>query len=138
MVSFIVGEKGFGKSKKLLEMANSAVATSDGHLVFVDYSREHMFELNHDIRLVETNSFPISNYREFIGFLCGILSQDGDITDIFVDGLHKIVKTINSEDIAKLSEKLIKLSQENSVNFIIGISTKFDELPDSVKELVVQ
>ncbi len=138
MVQFIVSEKGQGKTKRLIELANSTAKTTDGHLVFIDDDRKHMYDLNHDVRLVETNSFPLSNYRELIGFVCGILSQDGDIKDIFIDGVNKIVKKLDDEDLLKLCDKLNILSKENEVNFIIGLNYKAAQLPEQIKNLVIE
>ena len=138
MVSYIASEKGHGKTKMLLDMANAAVKTADGNLVFIDSGRTHMYDLSHQVRLVDTTGYDLSNYREFIGFLCGILSQNMDITDIFVDGINKIVKSLdNEEELVKLHVRLQKLSEENNVNFIVGVNSKIDLLPEEVKSCVI-
>lgn len=137
MIRFIASEKGQGKTKKLIDMANSSVKTTDGHLVFIDDDNRHIYDLHYDIRFVETGSFPLSNYREFVGFLCGILSQNSDIKEIFVDGLTNIIKTIDNEGLVKLLPKLEKLSSENDVDFIISINYKAEDLPAEIKPLVL-
>jgi len=137
LIQLLTGAKGSGKTKKLIEMANEAVQTTDGHIVFIDDDKRHIFDLKHSIRFVDTADFPLSNYREFIGFVCGILSQNNDIVEIFVDGLTNVVKNIGSEDLVKLKLKLDSLSEAHGVNFIIGINSLPDELPDELKELVI-
>ena len=137
MVQFIAGGKGEGKTKKLIDLANACAKTTDGHLVFIDDDRRHIYDLNHSIRFVETNSYPLSNFREFIGFICGILSQDSDIKCIYVDGLTNIIKTIDNESLVKLIMKLQMLSIREEVDFVISMNCKADDLPDEVKKLLV-
>lgn len=137
MVRFIVGAKGEGKTKKLIEMANSIAKETDGHLVFIDNDKRHIYDLHYDIRFVQMESFPLSNYREFIGFICGVLSQNSDIKDIFVDGITDIIKTFDNEALVKLIAKLEKLSAEHTVNFIIGLSGDQNKVPEEVKKLLV-
>ena len=137
MIQFLAGKKGEGKTKKLIDMANIATKTTDGHLVFIDDDRRHMFDLHRDIRFVDTANFPLSNYREFIGFIYGILSQNGDIVEVFVDGLTNIIKTLENEDLVKLINKLEKISKDNSVKFVISINCEPSELPEEAKNLVI-
>lgn len=137
MIQFMAGLKGVGKTKRLIKMVNDSVKTTDGHLVFIDDDKRHIYDLHYDIRFVETGSFPLSNYREFIGFVCGILSQDSDIKEIYVDGLTNIIKTVDNDSLIKLVKKLEQLSKENSVNFIISINYDVDSMPQEVKELLI-
>jgi len=137
MIKFIAGQKGEGKTKRLIQMANDAVKITDGHVVFIDDDKRHIYDLHYDIRFVETGDFPLSNYREFIGFICGILSQNNDITEIFVDGLKNIVKTVENDDLVKLIEKLEMLSANNSVDFIISINCDPATSPEEMRKLMI-
>ena len=137
MIQFLAGQKGEGKTKRLIQMANDAVKTTDGHVVFIDDDKRHIYDLHYDIRFVETGEFPLSNYREFIGFVCGILSQNNDITEIFVDGLRNIVKTVENEDLVKLIKKLDTLSTNNSVNFIISLNCDPATSPEELRNLMI-
>jgi len=137
MIQFIAGGKGTGKTKKLIDMANDCVKATDGHVVFIDDDKRHIYDLHYDIRFVETGNFPLSNYREFIGFVCGILSQDSDITDIFVDGLTNVIKNIDNEALSKLVVKLENLSQDNGLNFIISMNCDANDLPEEVRKMLV-
>ena len=137
MIRFLAGEKGVGKTKHLIDMANVAAKTTDGDLVFIEKGRRHIYDLHYNIRFVETASYPISNYREFIGFLCGVLSQNNDIEEIYVGGLNKIIKTLSSEDLVKLISKLENLSAENEVNFTMTLNWRVDDLPEEVKPLLL-
>ncbi len=137
MVSFICALAGEGKTKRIIEMANEAVKSTDGHIVFIDDNKRHIYDLNYDIRFVETGSFPLSNYRELIGFICGIMSQDSDIRQIYIDGLKTVVKTIDNETLVKLVNKLKLLSDENGLDFVISMSHSKDDLPDEIRELAI-
>lgn len=137
MIQFLAGLKGVGKTKRLIHMVNDAVKTTDGHLVFIDDDKRHIYDLHYDIRFVETGSFPLSNYREFIGFVCGILSQDSDIKTIYVDGLTNIIKTVDNDSLSKLVKKLDLLTEENGVDFVISINYDVDALPEEVKKLLI-
>ncbi len=137
MIKFIVGEKGQGKTKKLIDLANASAKTTDGHLVFIDDDNRHIYDLHYDIRFVETGEFPLSNYREFVGFLCGILSLDNDIKEIFVDGLTNIVESMDNEGLSKLLPKLQMLSDTHAVDFVISINYKKESLPEEIQPLVL-
>ena len=79
MIQLIVGAKGKGKTKHLLEKVNNAVKTVDGNIVYLDKNSKHMYELKNRIRLINTSEFPFTSTQEFFGFLCGIVSQDHDL-----------------------------------------------------------
>ncbi len=137
MVQILTGEKGDGKTKKLLEMANNSIKDAHGHIVFIDNDNRNMYGLHYSIRFVETSDFPLSNYRELIGFICGILSQDSDIEKVYVDGLYKILKNFDAEDLIKLTKKLQTFSQKHSVDFILSASLSSDEVPAEIKDLIM-
>ena len=79
MVQIIAGKKGKGKTKYLLDMANAAIKESKGSIVYLDKSSKHMYELSNKIRLINVAEFPIHSSEGFIGFICGIISQDHDL-----------------------------------------------------------
>lgn len=137
MIRFIAGEKGEGKTKRLLALANETAKTTDGNLVFIDHNRRYIHELHRDIRFVETTGYPLSNYREFVGFICGILSMNTDIKEIFVDGLTKVVRDIDDESLVKLVAKLEKLSATNELDFTISMSYNMDNVSDEIKKLII-
>lgn len=137
MVQILTGEKGEGKTKKLIDLANENIKTASGNVVFISTSKRHIYEIHHGVRFVETSSFPLSNYRELVGFICGILSQDSDIEMIYLDGLFKIVKKIDNEDLLKLADKLQLLSEAHAVNFTISANILPDDVPKEIKNLIM-
>ncbi len=143
MVQLIAGEKGEGKTKKLIDMVNSNAKTTNGSIIFIDDDRRHMFDLHHDIRFVETGKYFLSNTREFAGYLLGMMVMDNDIEHIYVDGLTNIVDNFNrnraefNDDLKELSLRLLKLSEKNSVDFTISINCDRKTLPEEVKGLLL-
>ena len=137
MIQIIAGEKGQGKTKRLLDMANEAGKVANGNIVFIDDDKRHMFDLSYSIRFVETSSFIMDDHRMFYGFIRGILSQDNDIEKIFIDGINNIIKKITLEDFLNFIDELEKVSVEYGVDFIMIISIKVEDLPESVKKYLI-
>lgn len=136
MVQLIVGKKGKGKTKCLLEKVNSEVKNILGNIVFLDKSTKHMYELNNKVRLIVAPEFMISNADEFVGFVSGIISQDRDLQQMYFDSFLNISNLVDA-DIAPTIEKLQKLSEKFGVDFILSVSMDEQELPDEVKSNVV-
>lgn len=136
MIQILAGEKGQGKTKKLIEMANEASKTIDGNVVFIDDDSRHMYDLHYGIRFVETSKFKICDYEVFIGFIYGILSQNGDIQKIFVDGLNNIIQSLNSDDVENLCEILERISNDYSVDFTLIYSAPMSAVPDQIRKYI--
>ena len=137
MIQILAGEKGEGKTKRLLNMANEAVKVADGHVVFIDDKKRHMYDLNSSIRFVETAGFLMESQSVFYGFVLGILSQDSDIQKIYIDGFGSIVKAITDEELIAFVECLEKISKDCSVDFTMILSRKKDSLPEKVQTCVI-
>lgn len=137
MVKILAGEKGEGKTKKLIDMANDAAVNSGGIVVYIDDDSRHIYDLKHSVRFVEVKEFPLVNYRELVGFIYGILSQNGDITQIYIDGIYKIVEKLDNEDLIKLMAKLKAVSEKYSVAFTISANTNPKDLPKEVSDLLI-
>ena len=136
MVQIIAGNKGKGKTKYLLDMANTAVKESTGSIVYLDKSSKHMYELNNRIRLINVNEFPITHSEGFLGFICGILSQDHDLETMYLDSFLKLA-CLEGADISETYETLKKLSDKYHVTFVLSISMDADELPENAKGDVI-
>lgn len=136
MVQLIVGEKGKGKTKHLLEKVNNEVKTISGNIVYLDKSTKHMYELNNKVRLIDVSEYAIDNNSEFIGFVCGIISQDHDLEQMYFDSFLKIA-ALEGADITATVEKLEKLSAMFKVDFILSVSVDESELPVTLKDKVI-
>lgn len=135
MVELIVGKKGKGKTKVLLDKVNSAVKDANGSIVYLDKSKKHMYELNNRVRLIDVSSYPVKNADEFVGFICGIISQDHDLEQIYLDSFLKVAK-LEESDITSTLEQLDVIGQTYNVAIIISISVDKEELPEAFQEKV--
>ena len=133
MIQILAGEKGEGKTKRLIDMANSSAKTAKGDVIFIDDDKRHMYDLNYKIRLIETNGFIMYDQKVFFGFICGILSQNRDIEKIYIDGLKNIIKSLPTEDLVQFIESVEKLSDSASVDFTIIVSGLPESFPEKNK-----
>lgn len=137
MIEIICGEKGKGKTKELLNKVNAAVAYASGNLVYLDKSQKHMYELDKKVRLINVVDYPISNCDEFLGFICGIVSQDHDLEEMYLDSFLTIASIESDSDILKAIEKLDVISEKYKVRFILSVSKDKENLPECAKAKVV-
>ena len=137
MVQLIVGKKGKGKTKQLLDKVNSEVKEISGNAVYLDKSTKHMFELNNRVRLIDVREFLVENSSEFMGFICGIISQDRDLEKMYLDSFLTISGLEEEGDILPIVEKLEKISDTYGVDFVLSVSKDEHELPDSLKSKII-
>ena len=128
MVQIIAGRKGKGKTKYLLDMANTAVKEAKGSIVYLDKSSKHMYELNNRIRLINVAEFSVSTAEGFIGFICGIISQDHDLEQIYLDSFLTTAK-LEGLDISGTLEQLEEIGEKFGISFIISVSLDKEEIP---------
>lgn len=136
MVQIIAGNKGKGKTKYLLDMANTAVKESKGSIVYLDKSAKHMYELNNKVRLINVNEYPIHSSEAFVGFLCGIICQDHDLEQMYLDSFLKLA-CLEGENIEMTYKELESISEKYNVTFVLSISMDADMLPECVRPNVV-
>ena len=136
MVQLIVGKKGKGKTKQLLDKVNSEVKDISGSIVYLDKSTKHMYELNNKVRLIDVSRYMIENESECLGFVCGIISQDHDLEQMYFDSFLKIA-ALEDKDISAVVEKLERMSDFFQVDFILSVSRDESELPESVKDKII-
>ena len=136
MVEIIVGVKGKGKTKRLLEMANEAVKNAKGTVVYLDKSAKHMYELSNKIRLINVNDYEIMSSDGFTGFVSGIISQDHDLETMFLDSFLKLAN-LEGGDITPVVDTLEKIGEKYNVNFVLSVSMDAADLPENAKKDVV-
>ena len=137
MIEIIAGEKGKGKTKELLGKVNSAVAAVSGNIVYLDKSPKHMYELNNKIRLINVKDYLVDNCDEFLGFICGIVSQDNDLEEMYLDSFLTIASLETDEEICYAVQKLDAISEKFHVKFVLSVSRDESKLPDEVKSKIV-
>ena len=132
MVQLIVGVKGKGKTKVLLDKVNAQIQTAEGNIVYLDKSTKHMYELNNKIRLIDVSDYMIDNADAFLGFILGIVSQDHDLQQMYLDSFLKI-SHLEGADITETIQKLEKVSEKFKVDFTISVSMEADDVPEAIK-----
>lgn len=137
MIEIICGEKGKGKTKELLERVNQAVTTASGNVVYLDKSQKHMYELSNRVRLINVMDYPVTNCDEFLGFICGIISQDNDLEEMYLDSFLTIASIDAEEDITRAIEKLDVISEKYKVRFFLSVSKDKHNLPECAKARVI-
>ena len=136
MIKIMMGEKGSGKTKVLIDMVNSAVTTEKGKVVCINKGNRFMYDLDHAVRLVDTAQFNIKNLDIFLGFIEGIMSQDYDVTHIFIDSVLKIAPG-SMEEAEKFLAGLEQISSEFDINFTLTISGSADSATEGVKKYFI-
>ena len=136
MVELLIGKKGTGKTKALIEKVNNALTVAKGNVVFISNdTNRNIFDVKSKARMADTSEFEIKSYDEFLGFISGIISRDFDITNIFVDGIFKIVGSDNLDGFESFLNRLETMSQKFEITFVISVSIHAETAPDYIKKL---
>ncbi len=135
MIKLIVGKKGSGKTKALIDGVNEALKTENGNIVFICNGDRHILDINHSIRLIDVENTDTETFRIFKAFICGILSQNYDITSLFIDSLFKIVPD-DKDNLADFISDLDKIAEDSNVKFTICISADKSELPEAIYKYI--
>ncbi|MBQ8185122.1 MAG: twitching motility protein PilT [Lachnospiraceae bacterium] len=136
MIQLIVGNKGKGKTKHLLDRVNNQIKTASGNIVYLDKSSKHMHELDNKVRLINVTEYPLQNCSEFIGFICGIISQDYDLEQMYLDSFLKIAN-LEGQDLEEPLKELDKISEQFKVTLVLSISVEEADLPEFAKSKVI-
>ena len=136
MIQIIAGEKGNGKTKCLLDKVNSEIKSVHGNIVYLDENSKHMYELNNKVRLIDASEFMIDNADNFIGFICGVISQDHDLEQMYLDSFLKVAK-LEGADISTTLNKLEAIGEKYHVTFVLSISMDSAKLPEDMKSKVI-
>ena len=137
MVQLIVGNKGKGKTKHLLDKVNNEIKNVSGNIVYLDKNTKHMYELNNKVRLINVEDYGVASADEFIGFIRGIVSQDHDLEQIYFDGFLRISCLEDTDRVEEIINKLDSISNTYGFKIIISISIDEAELPESLKSKVI-
>lgn len=135
MIQLIVGSRGSGKTKQMVDMINEAVKTTSGNIVCIEKSMKLTYDLDHKCRLIDMDEYSIMGYDMLYGFVAGILAGNYDIVEIYVDGVLKVGSKGSTEKdlvgLGELLEKLEKLAGEN-VKIVVTVSAEEEEIPATV------
>lgn len=128
MVKLLVGHKGSGKTKQMIDIANESVENSRGSIIFINKNQRLMYDLKYRIRVVCMEDFEhITNSDEYIGFLYGIISSDHDIETIFVDSILKHAD-FKMSDLPEFIDRLKDISKNYGMDFVVSVSAEKEEM----------
>lgn len=132
MVTLLIGKKGSGKTKKLISLANEAVAASTGNVVVIEKGAKLTYDVTHKARLIDTDQYNIAGYDVLFGFLSGICAGNYDVTDILIDSTFKICPE-GLGGLTAFIDKIETLAKASDVKFTVLISADASDIPDDVK-----
>ena len=135
MVKLIIGVKGTGKTKTLIDMVNAAQNETKGNVVCIEKGNKLRYDINSQVRLIDTVEYLVADAQALFGFVAGILASNYDVTDIFIDSCLKIC----NEDVAAFEKFLLEveaLSLKNDVNFVITSSLPVENVTDIMKKFI--
>ena len=132
MVKFILGAKGIGKTRWLVENANKDMKEGNGNIAFIDVDDDHIFTLNYNVRLINAMEFNILNVESFYGFLCGVVGMDYDLEKVYVDSIYKVID-FKMTDLEKLVKDLTAVGEKFETEFYINLENSIDEMPEYLR-----
>lgn len=136
MIQVFCKEKGSGKTKALINLANSKVNDCKGNLVYIDDDTRVLRLIDKQIRFICSKDFNIHNYKDFYGFICGIISKDYDVESIFIDGVFNNLCN-DEKDVSGILNKLEYVSEKFNVDFYANINWEENNIPDTIKKYVI-
>ncbi len=119
----------------LLDRVNGAVKEANGSIVYLDKSTKHMYELNNKVRLIDVSSYPLKNADEFVGFICGIISQDHDLEQVYLDSFLKVSK-LEDADVTDTLDQLDKIGEKYGISIVVSISLDKEEIPEALQDKI--
>ncbi|MFR7871031.1 MAG: hypothetical protein ACLU2L_00770 [Fenollaria timonensis] len=135
MVKLILGAKGAGKTKWLINGANDDIKSGNGNITFLDVEDEHIFSLDTNVRLINLSDYSVNSIEKFYGFLLGMLSMDFDLEKIYIDSVYKIID-IKKEDLKCLVKNLDEISEKHDVDILINVDYVADEVDSDIRSYV--
>jgi hypothetical protein len=133
MVKLIIGKKGTGKTKTLIEMVNTATQSSKGSVICIEKGAKLNYDVTHKARLIDTDSYSVTDGQSLFGFVAGILASNHDITEIFIDSSLKICQD-DMPAFEKFAEEIDELAAKLNVAVVMTASLPVEECPESLKK----
>ena len=122
MIRVIMGKKGTGKTKQMIDMINQAVQSEHGNVVCIEKGDKLRFDINYQIRLVDSSQYDVADYAAMRGFISGLYAGNYDITRVFIDGLYKITGEKDAAKAETFLDELSAFSEKHTVNFVVSLS----------------
>ena len=137
MVSILMGLKGTGKTKRLVDMVREAVNEETGDVVCIEKERKLTFDIPYQARLIDAGIYDIGSYEFLKGLICGVHAGNYDITHFFIDNFYKLVNDKNTDSLMKFITWLDKFSESEKISFVLSITSDPDTVPDQLKKYII-
>lgn len=137
MIKYILGAKGAGKTRWLIENANDDLNNGNGNIAFLEVDDDHIFSLDYNVRLINATDYDLNTVEAFYGFICGLMAMDYDLEKIYIDGIYKVLK-LSIDDLQLLREKLSKLDESKNREVYINVDYLLKDLPESLKDSAIE
>ncbi|NLN98272.1 MAG: ATP-binding protein [Eubacteriaceae bacterium] len=134
MIEFVVGAKGSGKTKKMIDMANDELITTKGDILFINDRDRYRVTVDTKIRFINTEEFGIKGEDQLYGFISGVLASNYDVSTVYLDNLLRILNADGPEQLEGTLERLDKLNKQQDVKFVLSVSCEEDNLPENLKK----
>jgi len=128
LIGVIFGEKGTGKTKQILDMANKSLQQAKGNVIFIDSDNSYMYDLSTKARFINATEYGITTPKMMYGFLCGLAAGDFDLETIYIDGLLNIVHH-SLDTLEELFSELRAFSDKHAISIIMSINGSIDTVP---------
>lgn len=135
MLKLIIGVKGTGKTKTLIEMVNRSLATTKGDVVVIEKGNKLIHDVKHQARLIDTDEYMIADGQSLYGFVAGILASNYDVTDLYIDSALKVCGN-KIDEFDTLCNELNKIAEKNHVNIVVTSSIPVEEASETVKKYI--
>ncbi len=136
MLELIIGDKGKGKTRKMVERANNENKITSGSIIYIDKSNKHMYELSNSIRLINMHDYNINSYDAFVGFIQGLISSNYSLTHIFLDNFMTLL-SIESDQLTQALDEMYNLSEKYDITFVISTAVNENEIDDKYKAGII-
>ena len=137
MVSILMGLKGTGKTKRLVDMVSEAVNEETGDVVCIEKERKLTFDIPYQARLIDAGTYDIGSYEFLKGLICGVHAGNYDITHFFIDNFYKLVNDKNTDSLIKFITWLDKFSESEKISFVLSITMDPEFAPEMVKKYII-
>ena len=137
MVQLIVGLKGSGKTKKLVDLVRAAVNEETGDVVCIEKERKLTFDIPYQARLIDAGTYDIGSYEFLKGLICGVHAGNYDITHFFIDNFYKLVNDKSPSELERFLAWLEEFSEQEKISFVISISADPEKFGESVKKYII-
>ena len=137
MIEIICGEKGTGKTKRIISLANDVSDKAKGSMVFIDDDNSYMYDLGYSIRFINVTDYAVNDPDMFLGFLCGLCASDFDLEYVFVDRFENVIKADLSE-LASFFKQLETLAKQHSLHIVLSVSKGEEVLPGFMRPYIME